>query len=191
MKNVPGQELITRLNTKETRAFEEVFHAYYASLCFFAAKIVRDEEAARDVVQEVFIRFWERDLSFENMAAVKSCLYTSVQNKALNYLEKQKNRKRIRESLDVEHYAEDDFLLRQVEADLFKALFSAIEELPAQCREVFTLSYLEQKDVREVACQLNIAETTVKTQRRRAKEYLKTRLRTRELWLLLFLLVKI
>jgi RNA polymerase sigma-70 factor (ECF subfamily) len=188
MESIPGQELITRLNTRETKAFEELFHAYHASLCFFAAKIVKDEEVARDVVQEVFIRFWERDLSFENMAAVKSCLYTSVQNKALNYLQKQKNRARIRESMEVERYAEDDFLLRQVEADLFKALSAAIEELPAQCREVFTLSYLEQKGVREVALLLDIAETTVKTQRRRAKELLRKHLRSREFWLLLLLL---
>ncbi|MDR2131352.1 MAG: RNA polymerase sigma-70 factor [Odoribacteraceae bacterium] len=186
MGNIPGQELITRLNTKETRAFEELFHAYYAPLCFFATKIVKDEEAARDVVQDVFIRFWERGLSFENMAAVKSCLYTSVHNRALNYLEKQRNRKRIRESFDVEEeYVEGDFLFRQVEADLFQALFAAIEELPAQCREVFTLSYLEQKNIREVARSLNIAETTVKTQRRRAKAFLKIRLQGGEYWLLL------
>ncbi|MDR2414906.1 MAG: RNA polymerase sigma-70 factor [Odoribacteraceae bacterium] len=187
MEERPARELIARLNTKETRAFEEVFHAYYASLCFFASKIVKDEEAARDVVQEVFIYFWERNLAFENMAAVKSCLYTSVHNRALNYMEKQNNRKRIRASLDVTD-REEDFLLHQVEADLFKMLFDAISELPAQCREVFTLSYLEQKEVREVARILNVAETTVKTHRRRAKEFLRTRLRGVD-FLLLFLLL--
>jgi RNA polymerase sigma-70 factor (ECF subfamily) len=190
METTPARELIARLNTKETRAFEEVFHAYYASLCFFASKIMKDQDAARDVVQEVFIYFWERNLSFENMTAVKSCLYTSVHNKALNYMEKRNNRKRIRESLDVTD-REDDFLFRQVEADLFKVLFDAIDELPSQCREVFTLSYLEQKEVREVACLLNIAETTVKTQRRRAKEILRMRLRGIEFWFLLLFLERL
>ncbi|MDR0544450.1 MAG: RNA polymerase sigma-70 factor [Odoribacteraceae bacterium] len=187
MEHTPPRELITRLNTKETRAFEELFHAYYPPLCFFAAKIVKDEDAARDVVQEVFIYFWERNLSFESMAAVKSCLYTSVHNRALNYLSKRDNRKRIQESLVVAD-REDDFLLRQVESDLFKLIFDAIDELPPQCRAVFTLSYLEQKEIREVASLLNIAETTVKTQRRRAKEFLRARLRGIEFLFLLRLL---
>jgi RNA polymerase sigma-70 factor (ECF subfamily) len=188
MANVQEADLTARLNTRETRAFEELFHAYYAPLCFFATKIVKDEDAARDVVQDVFIRFWEKDLSFENVIAVKACLYTSVHNKALNYLEKQNNRKRIREKMAREGDAEDDFFLREVEADLFKALFAAVEELPDQCREVFTLSYIEQKDTREVARLLNIAETTVKTHRRRAKEFLRKRLRREDLWLLMLFL---
>ncbi|MDR1415102.1 MAG: RNA polymerase sigma-70 factor [Odoribacteraceae bacterium] len=173
------------MNTRDTLAFEELFHAYYAPLCFFATKILKDEEAARDVVQEVFIRFWEKELSFENFIAVKACLYTSVQNKALNYLEKRNNRQRIRENMAQESHVEDDFLLLQVEADVFKALFEAVEELPTQCREVFTLSYIEQKDIREIAIRLNIAETTVKTHRRRAKEFLRKRLRPEDLWVLM------
>jgi RNA polymerase sigma-70 factor (ECF subfamily) len=179
---------MTRLNARETGAFEELFHAYYAPLCFFATKIVKDTEAARDVVQEVFIHFWEKELSFENMIALKSCLYISVQNKALNYIQKQNIRKRIQERLAMEERAEEDLFLRQVEADLLNALFAAIEELPPQCREVFTLSYIEQKDIGEVARYLDIAETTVKTQRRRAKAFLRKRLQHQGLWLLLLFL---
>lgn len=42
---------------KQPEIFESVFHKYYASLCYFANKFVRDDEAARDIVQEVFLRF--------------------------------------------------------------------------------------------------------------------------------------
>lgn len=44
---------------KQPEIFESVFHKYYASLCYFANKFVRDDEVARDIVQEVFLRFWE------------------------------------------------------------------------------------------------------------------------------------
>ncbi|MEI3420677.1 MAG: sigma-70 family RNA polymerase sigma factor [Butyricimonas faecihominis] len=76
------------LNVKQPEIFESVFHKYYASLCYFANKFVRDDEAARDIVQEVFLRFWESKGKFENQSALKSFLYNCVQNAALNYLEK-------------------------------------------------------------------------------------------------------
>lgn len=56
------------------------------ALCFFANKILKDEEAARDVVQEVFIRFYEKSYDFPNLIALKSFLYSCVQSKALNAL---------------------------------------------------------------------------------------------------------
>jgi RNA polymerase sigma-70 factor (ECF subfamily) len=189
MEHTREQDLTERLNTRDPKALEELFHAYYAQLCFFATKIVKDEEAARDVVQEVFIRFWERALSFENAVAVKSCLYTAVQNRALNYVEKRDNRRRIREKIVTEEPATEDLFLHQVEADLFAAIFAAIDELPTQCREVFNLSYLEQQDVHEVARRLNIAETTVKTHRRRALAFLRMRLRREDIWSLFLFLI--
>ena len=187
MKDISGEAFAVRHDSSGTQTFEKIFYAYYASLCFFATRILKDEEAARDIVQEVFIRLWERALSFESAAAARSYLYVSVQHKSFNYLEKQNNRRRVRERLEMARDTGDPLLL-QVEADLVQALSAAIDELPEQCRMVFTLSYLEQRDIREVAQLLNIAETTVKTHRRRAKEFLRTRLRGKESWLLLFFL---
>nr|WP_326344021.1 hypothetical protein [Odoribacter splanchnicus] len=47
--------VLQRLKEGDEKTFELLFHRYYAALCFFANKILKDEEAARDVVQEVFI----------------------------------------------------------------------------------------------------------------------------------------
>ena len=52
--------VLQRLKEGDEKTFELLFHRYYAALCFFANKILKDEEAARDVVQEVFIRFYEK-----------------------------------------------------------------------------------------------------------------------------------
>ena len=76
------------LDVKRPEVFEEIFHEYYASLCYFANKFVQDEDAAKDIVQEVFVHFWESKGRFENRVALKSFLYSCVQNGALNYLNK-------------------------------------------------------------------------------------------------------
>ena len=169
--------LCDRINARETSAFDELFDLYYPMMCHFAAGILKDDAAAEDVVQDVFMRFWEKHLVFPNLNALRSFLYTAVQNKALNYLEKHNNRRRIRESIETETSTENDYLLLQVEADLIDTISDAIDALPEQCRKVFTMSFIEERSIREVAGELRIAETTVKTQRMRAKKQLKDQLK--------------
>lgn len=168
--------LLNRLNAGDEQAFETVFHKYYASLCFFANKFLHDTEASRDVVQEVFIRFYEKKYDFSNLIALKSFLYNCVQHKALNYLEKANNRAMIREKLEFCEYEENDYFLYQTETEMFEAIFKAIEELPAECRRIFKMSYIEHLDIKEISSRLQIAETTIKTQRARAKKFLQNRL---------------
>lgn len=184
LKDTSG--LIERLNNRETAAFEELFHTYNKTLCFFAAKIIRDNDAARDVVQDIFIKFWEKGIRFEHIGAVKTFLFNSVQHLALNYLEKRNNRNRIQKKMEIPVVAEEQLFLWQVEADVYARLRAAIDQLPDQCRRIFILSYIDQKEIKEIAHLLNIAETTVKTQRRRAKAFLRGHLRQEDLVLFYF-----
>lgn len=72
---------------------------------------------------------------------------------------------------------ENEYFLRQTETEMFEEIFTAIEELPAECRRIFKMSYIEHLSIQEIAKQLDIAETTIKTQRARAKKYLQDRLK--------------
>lgn len=171
------EELVKGINEGNEQAFEALFHRYYAALCFFTNKFVKDEEASRDIVQEVFIRFYEKKVDFPNLIALKSFLYSCVQNKALNYLEKINNRAALHKKIDTTPYLENEYFLHQVETEIFEEIFAAIEELPAECRRIFKMSYLENMDIRQITIQLNLSEATVKTQRQRAKKYLRKRLK--------------
>ena len=164
------------LNVKQPEIFESVFHKYYASLCYFANKFVRDDEAARDIVQEVFLRFWESKGKFENQSALKSFLYSCVQNAALNYLEKLQVRAKANRRLGLKTPDEEDVFNFQVETDVFEEIFAAIDELPAECQRIFKMSYIEMLDIKTICERLDVAESTVKTQRQRAKKYLRERL---------------
>ncbi len=71
-------ELIERLNAREEAAMEEVFHRHYSALCFFCNKITSDREAAKDIVQEIFARLFEKKhYRYENMVALKTFLYNT------------------------------------------------------------------------------------------------------------------
>ena len=73
-------------------------------------------------------------------------------------------------------FDEEDVFCFQVETDVFEEVFAAIEELPIECRRIFKMSYVEMLDIKTICTQLGVAESTVKTQRQRAKKYLRERL---------------
>lgn len=70
---------------------------------------------------------------------------------------------------------EEDVFCFQVETDVFEEIFAAIDELPTECQRIFKMSYIEMLDIKTICEQLDVAESTVKTQRQRAKKYLRER----------------
>ena len=77
------------LNTEEYRL---LFDALYPSLSYLANRYLRDEDMSKDIVQDIFIKVWEKKPSFQNHNATKAYLYTSVKNQCLNYLKSKKYR---------------------------------------------------------------------------------------------------
>lgn len=175
--NASPEDWLERLNNGEEQAFEFVFHKYYASMCFFANKFLQDADTAKDIVQEAFIvLFKEKKYHFSNWIALKSFLYSCVHRKTLNYLEKMNNRANLRKQIEQPDFQENEYFLKQVEAEIFEEIFNAIEELPTECRRIFKMSYIDHLNIQKISEQLNIAESTIKTQRQRAKKYLRERL---------------
>jgi RNA polymerase sigma factor (sigma-70 family) len=73
-------------------AFERLFKTYYATLCHFARTYVRGEDECREVVQEVFLRIWEKRQVWHPSHSVRMYLYRAVRNKALNHVRYQRMR---------------------------------------------------------------------------------------------------
>lgn len=96
--------------------------------------------------------------------------------KTLSYWEKMNNRARIQREMELQEYQENEYFLHQVEAEMFEEIFAAIEKLPTECRRIFKMSYIDHLDIQEITEQLNISKATVKTQRQRAKKFLRERL---------------
>lgn len=168
---------IAKINAGNESAFKTLFDKYYRQLCFFSNKIVSDEETAKDVVQEVFISFWKQKTNFENIYALIAYLYNSVRNRSLNHIEKNNNRNNLNNSQSQDVFTESDYLRKQLEAEVMEEIFEAIKELPEQCMNIFEMSYIQKCEVKQIAEELNISVNTVKTQRLRAKKYLKERLK--------------
>ncbi len=159
----------------------EVFSRYYQALCFYACRLLSNNDvAAKDIVQEVFVSVWNKKLVFGNIYSLKAYLYSSVYHSCLDAIKTmnihQRHHRNIRDEHARQPLDEFQFLNDRIEAEVLAEIFRAIEQLPAQCRKVFNLSYLEGLSVEQVAAEMDISVNTVKTQRTRAKKLLKDRL---------------
>lgn len=144
---------------------EELFKFYYKTLCNIAYRIVGDRDAAEDVVQEVFIKLWERKEEITIDSSIKGYLFKSVSNAAINYLQKNRALKYKEEISENTHAA---YLVdggnKMDEKELEARIEKAIEKLPPKCKAIFVLSRFEEMKYQEIAQHLNISIKTVESQ---------------------------
>ena len=171
MDNVTVKNI--RKGNKE--AFKQVFDTYFNALCSFGNKYISDRSAVEDMVQDVFISFWEKRQDFDDINAVKAFLYTSVRNKCLNLLKHQlviqKNEKDLIRELESEQF----FANHIIEEEVFNQLATEIRKLPKSAQEIMLLA-LNGLTNPEIADELNISVNTVKTQKKIAYSKLKHKL---------------
>jgi RNA polymerase sigma-70 factor, ECF subfamily len=162
--------------------FRKIFMEMYSVLCVYAAGIVNDEEAAKDVVQEVLMTFWSENDKLRNKNLVKPYLFKSVKHKALNY-KKRENRNSPLDTFFEEYNqelasSEDESAERYLAlSSLMEELETAIEELPDQRRKVFKMSRFGQMKHKEIADALEISPKTVETHIFRSLQFLRNRLK--------------
>ncbi len=172
-------------------AFEQIFRKYYSSLCEYCYGITGVKDISEDIVQDVFVYFWNKKSKIIIDTSVKSYLYSSVRNGALNYIKKlaveRKHNPQIIEFIDeLQHHDYVDEELREIEK-----IKKVIEELPEQCRKVFLMSCIDGLKYKEIAEDLDISVNTVKTHISKAYRSIREKVDHKPEFVLLFLACKL
>lgn len=155
--------MISQVVKGDLNAFEMVFREYYKPLVRYGNTFLRDTAETEDVVQQVFVSFWEKRGEMNIHSSIRAMLYASVRNACLNKLKHFKIRQQheveiLNANKDV--HSED---LTQFN-ELNKQLHQAIEKMPEQCGRIFKMSRFEQLRYQEIADQLGISVKTVENQ---------------------------
>lgn len=141
--------------------FEKLFRDNYEKLYYHSLSFLNDEEASKDIVNDVFEHIWSKRSEFDFSYSIKPLLYKMVQSNCIDYIRHKKVKKRyhdymvVRNELFEEDYEDYDKLIER--------LRMAIENLPDQSRIVFKKCYIEGKRYKEVGKELGISINTVKT----------------------------
>jgi len=167
-------DLISKLKKGNSEAYKVFFDAFYERLYAYSFQYVKDRFVAEEIVENTMVILWERRRKMDTISSVKSYLYAIVRNASLDYLKKQN--KRIPLDLDSHDLSVslDPFVL---EEEVHGLLNEALNSLPEKCRKVFKLSCIEGIKYKDIAEDMQISLNTVKSQRARAIQLLKQKLK--------------
>ena len=159
-------------------SFEMLFKTYYAPLCRFAMGFLEDSEEAEEVVQSMFIGFWEKRKKLGIETSLKAYLYQSVRNACLNELKRQKVRKIYASQQESEGEPMSESADRiAMKNELEEKIQVAIQTLPEQCRLIFQMSRFEELKYQEIADQLGLSIKTVENQMGKALKIMREQLK--------------
>lgn len=172
--NDKDEVFLKGLRRRDNKVFGQIFEKYHASMFRFAETFVFRAEVAEDIVQEVFIKIWEKpDIQIER--SLKSYLFLMVRNSCIDYLRAlQVEDKRMRKLLEAQILSDTtDLEFDDVTSEIIKR---TINKLPEQCRQVYQLSVYDSLKYNDIALKLNISVSAVKVQMFRARKYLRENL---------------
>lgn len=169
------QILLAALSRGDESALRQIFDRYYPVLLGNVYRIIPDEDACQDLVQEVFVELWRKRSDLDIHTSLQAYLRRAAVNRALNYLKTQR-RTQLQEPEDWAATADTspaDIRRLEKQETLEAALHRAIDLLPEKCRIVFSLSRFEQMSHRQIAEQLGISVKTIENQITKAMKLLR------------------
>ena len=119
-------------------AFPAFFRQYSPSMCVIAGKLVANREVAEDIVQDVFIRLWEKKAEYDKIPDFRTFLYVAVRNLCYNYLRDKKK------TIDFSQIELSDkqlsFQEQLIQEETYRLISNAIAELPVQSGKIMQIS---------------------------------------------------
>lgn len=170
------EHILSLFKKGSKQAMDELYKEYAGYLTGVCSRYVSDEDTAKDILQESFIKIFTQIHQFEYRGkdSLKAWLTRIVINEALMLLRKEKDA-----FVPLQESTVSDCIDEEPDVDELDThtLLSFIQELPPGYRAVFNLFVIEEKSHKEIAEILNIQPSTSASQLNRAKYLLAERIR--------------
>ncbi len=165
--SISGQtddELLILLQKGNERAFTAIYERYHKLLYVLAYKYLKDNDTAKDAVQQIFLKLWESRSLFSIHINLRNYLYTMLKNHLLNeirnnYTALEKNYELAQETIEYEN----EILSKLEEKEMTEQLYRAIDSLPEQKKAVCLYKLKDSLSNQEIAEKMHISIPTVKT----------------------------
>lgn len=161
-----GSRLALSVKEGDKSSFDFFFLKYHSLVIRFVYGITRDEEAAKDLAQNIFLKLWLNRDRIDESRSLKSFLFTIAKNETLNYLKAKKLPLQSAASGAVSDFTDyidnschaDDLVLR---SEIQSRLTESIVNMPEQRRKVFMMHRLDNLTSKDISAELGISKRTV------------------------------
>lgn len=183
MPNYPPDielELLRRTAGGDSAAFSEIYERYSGVIFSAIMRYVQDKVEAEEILQQVFVGFWERRATLSAVRSLKDYFFISTRNAVYQHFNRLSRNGRLARSMQ-ENIAEPvtdntDHRLREKEYD--QLLSETIGQLPPQQRHVYILAQRNEYTYDEIAKELGLSRHTVKKHLELARKFVRRRLST-------------
>jgi RNA polymerase sigma-70 factor (family 1) len=155
--------LLHQLMEGDAQAFKEIYSTYQRKIFSFAFYLTKSKDVAEEIVQEVFIKLWEKRQNLREDTLLLPFLKKVTQNHVLDTFRKANSdkqlQKKIFDNLASLHQVDADVLM---EKQLEKVYLQAIEKLPPQKKIIYLLHRDEELTYEEIATKLGLSKNTVR-----------------------------
>ena len=154
-------DIVNGIVRSDLKCFRSLYDAYYSYLCGLAVSYIHDFEKAQELVNDVFVRVWERRTQLKHPPL--PYLISGVRNACYNYL--RDTQKASEMTLVLMENLPDVALYNEEEVEGLVLMIAEVSsKLPHRCHEVFTLHFNEGFNAEEIAQQLGVTPSTVRVQ---------------------------
>jgi len=152
--------LLTQIQSGNEEAFNFIFRKYYKVLVVQSVRFVHDQDTAQSLVQNCFIKFWEKRHELQNIENLCSYLFIMMRNKSIDHLRKQQRMHSV--PLTVNSDFLESVTDETIDAnDLSTHLWQAIAVLPERCRKAFEFSRIDGLTYSQIAQKMGISNKAV------------------------------
>ncbi|RAV29483.1 RNA polymerase sigma factor [Sinomicrobium soli] len=184
--------LIRLLSGGNEKAFEQLFDTYRNILYKYSYSMLGSKPHAEEIVQDVFLKVWQKRETLSPELSFKSYLFTITRNRIITFLKKAAKDQELREVIfysSRKFTDSTDLHIRETEVEKIKK--EALNLLPPRRRQIFEMSRYEGKSYEEIAKELGLSKNTVRNQMSMALETLRDfLLKHKHISIILFLFYK-
>ena len=151
-----------------------MFRQHYRFLCLVAFRIVRDQDAAEDIVQDFFLHLWQRRTDIPPIASFQAYANRAVKNLSISHLRQQQtlSDEQLSTLPDEANPLEEKELF--ITSEFMTArVMEVVELLPAERKKIFLAHVIDRLSYAQIAERNNISLNTVKTQMKRAYAFVR------------------
>jgi RNA polymerase sigma-70 factor, ECF subfamily len=181
------EKLLQEIMAGDMSAFDILYSRYSKRIYKFAFSILKLQEDAENIVQDVYLNLWEKKNEIKTKASVRSYIFTIVYNSSVSVLRKKSRESQYSEYLKSIQNLEQSPVDMELEYNELNNKFNEVkEQLPERQREIYKLHRFEGLKYQEIADKMNISVNTVENHMSRALKTIREKIGNYSLAVILF-----